>query len=351
MTKKIKAALMGGTGYAAAELIRRLVRHPHVELVRISSIDHVGENVGEVHKNFGNSLPYTLEDLTCQQVAKDVDVVFLALPHKVSFLKVPELMKEGVRIVDFSGDYRMQDVNLYNEYYKCTHSNPENISKFVYGLPELNKEKLLGAKYVANPGCFPTSLALGLLPLAKEGLLKGKIRTIGPTGSSGSGVHPQAGTHHPVRAKNLKSYKPLFHQHQPEMEQTLVMAGAKDISIDFIPMSAPLTRGILTNSIIDLPASITMEDIDRIYKEFYKNHPFVRVTGSKRLPEVAAIAGSNFVEVGYSLREEVFGTKSFAAICAIDNLVKGAAGQAIQNMNLMFQIDEMAGLDDFGVWP
>ncbi len=351
MSKKIKAALMGGTGYAAAELIKRLVIHPDVELLRISSIDHVGENVGKVHRNFGNRLPFILEDLSSQEVAKDADVVFLALPHKVSFLKVPELLPLGVKIVDFSGDYRIKDIASYEASYNTKHTNPENIEKFVYGLPELYKEQIQNANYVANPGCFPTSMALSLLPLAKHGLLKGKVRTIGPTGSSGSGVYAKEGTHHPLRSRNLKSYKPLYHQHQPEMEQNLELAGGKDISVDFIPMSAPLTRGILTNSIVDLPAHVTENDIKDIYYEFYRNAPFVRLTSPGGFPEVINISETNFVEVGWHLREERNGTRSFAAICAIDNLVKGAAGQAVQNMNLMFGLEETASLEDFGVWP
>lgn len=349
--KKIKAAIMGGTGYAAAELVRRLVKHPHVEILRISSIDHVGKNIGEVHKTFGTKLPYTFEDLTSEEVAKDADIVFLCLPHKVSYLKVPELLATGAKIVDFSGDYRTQDVSEYNKYYATEHTNPENLEKFVYGLPELNREQIKHTNYIANPGCFPTALALSLLPLANAGLLKGKVRVVAPTGSSGGGVYASAGTHHPLRSRNLKSYKPLFHQHQPEMEQTLTNAGGTDVSVDFIPMSAPLTRGILTNAIVDVDPSVTPEQVEKIYKDYYEGSPCVRVVGPKAFPEIVNIAGTNTVEIGWSLREEVNGTKSFAAICAIDNLVRGASGQAIQNMNLMFGFDEQAGLDDFGIWP
>lgn len=352
MTKKIKASLMGGTGYAAAELIKRLVIHPHVELIRISSIERVGENVGKVHKNFGNRLPYVLENLDSTQTAKDCDVVFLALPHKVSYTKVPELIPLGVSIIDLSGDYRTQNVNEYNQYYNTKHTNPENISKFVYGLPELNRDQIKKTKYVANPGCFPTGVALSMLPLAKSGLLNSvKIRVLAATGSSGSGVAPQEGTHHPTRSLNLKIYKPLVHQHLPEMEQTLISGGAKDISIDFIPMSAPLSRGMLTNIVVDIPAHISDKEIESIFRDYYRVHPFVRLTGTKNMPEVVAVAGTNFVEIGWYLREERNGTKSLAVSAAFDNLVKGASGQAIQNMNLMFGFEETAALDDFGCWP
>jgi N-acetyl-gamma-glutamyl-phosphate/LysW-gamma-L-alpha-aminoadipyl-6-phosphate reductase len=351
MSNKIKVAIMGGTGYAAAELIRRLMAHPKTELVRISSIDHVGENVGKVHKSFGNRLNYTFENLTSEETAKDCDVVFLALPHTVSFLKAPELFPLGVKVIDFSGDYRIRKKEIYEKYYKTKHTNPENIETFVYGLPELNRDKIREANRIANPGCFPTATAVGLLPLAKRGWLKGKIRVIGPTGSSGSGVHPQAGTHHPVRVNNLKSYKPLYHQHQPEMEQVLADAGGKDFSVDFIPMSAPLARGILINSIVDIAPERTDQEIRDCYEEYYSDHPFVRILGDKVFPEVISIAGTNFMEIGLSLREEQCGSRSLATITTIDNLVKGASGQAIQNMNIMFGFEETLGLDDFGLWP
>ncbi len=349
--KKINVALMGGTGYAAAELIKRLMNHPNINLVRISSIDHVGDNIGIVHKNFGNRLPYILEDLTPEEVADGCDLVFLALPHKVSYLMVPRLLKTGVKIIDFSGDYRIGDAAIYNKYYKTDHTNPENIKKFVYGLPELYREEIQSASNVANPGCFPTATVLALLPLAKAGLLTGKVRVVGPTGSSGGGVYPSAGTHHPMRANNLKSYKPLFHQHQPEMEQVLTEAGGVDISVDFIPMSAPLVRGILINTIVDLPKSVTEDQIEELYNNYYREHPFVNVCKRGQFPEIVPIAGTNFVEVGFSVREEQNGTKSAAFICSIDNLVKGASGQAIQNMNLMFNLPEESSLNDYGLWP
>ena len=352
MSSKINVAIMGGTGYAAAELIKRLIIHPNTNLTKIASIDHVGENIGKVHKIFSNRIDMKFENLSPGEIAKDCDLVFLTLPHKVSSEFVPELIKSDVKIIDFSGDYRIQDVDIYNEYYKATHSNPENIKKFVYGLPELNRSLIKESKYISNPGCFPTATILSILPLAEKKLLSKKIRVVGPTGSSGSGVHPQAGTHHPVRVNNLKSYKPLFHQHQPEMEQVLQFAtGEHDLSVDFIPMSAPLSRGILVNTILDLPKEITEEEIDKIYSNFFINCPFVKYTGFKSFPEVASIKGTNFVEVGWSLREEKHGFKTFVGICAIDNLVKGASGQAIQNMNLMYDINETEGLNDYGTWP
>jgi len=351
MAQKIRASLIGSTGYAGAELIRRLLTHPRVELSKIASVDNIGENIGKVHKNFGNRLPYVFEDIPPEEVAKHSDVVFLALPHKVSFSMVPKLFPSGVKIIDLSGDYRLRDAAIYEKFYGAAHSNPENINSFVYGLPELNREKIKTANRIANPGCFPTATALSLLPLAKAGLLKGKARVVGPTGSSGSGVAAKAETHHPTRSVNLRSYKPLNHQHQPEMEQAMRDAGAKDFFIDFIPMSAPVSRGILINSIVDLPAHVSYADIEAIYKDYYKNEPFTRVLPKGSFPDTNAILHTNYVEIGLAMKEEQGGTKSFAAICSIDNLVRGASGQAIHNMNLMFGFDETLALQEFGPWP
>jgi LysW-gamma-L-alpha-aminoadipyl-6-phosphate/LysW-L-glutamyl-5-phosphate reductase len=351
MKGKVRASIMGGSGYAAAELVKRLVNHPNSELVRISSIDYVGENIGAVHRSFADRLPYTLEDLSPEEVARDCDVVFLCLPHKVSYLMAPKLFSLGVKVIDFSGDYRIRDHRVYEKYYNTTHTNPENIESFTYGLPELNAEEIKSANRVANPGCFPTATALSLLPLAQAGLLNGKVRVVGPTGSSGSGVHPQAGTHHPVRHKNIKSYKPLTHQHQPEMLQVLADAGGRELAVDFIPISAPLSRGILTNAIVDLPADTRSEDIYKLYQHFYQDKPFVRVLPYGKFPEIITVAGTNHVEIGIQLGKSENGSCTLAAIASIDNLVKGASGQAIQNMNLMFGLDESAGLNDFAMWP
>lgn len=350
MGKKTRVSLMGGTGYAAAELIRRAIQHPNVELVRIASVDKVGENIGLTHRNFGDRLNYKFENLTPEEVARDCDIVFLALPHKVSFLKAPDLFKCGVRVIDFSGDYRIRDIATYNKFYETTHTNPENIPSFVYGMPELHREKIREASRIANPGCFATAVALGLLPLAKNGMLKGRTRTFATTGSTGAGVMPQEGTHHPVRSLNMKCYKTLTHQHVPEMEQTMSDAGAENFSLDFVPMSAPVSRGMLATSYVELPATTNKEDIDMIFKDHYKNEPFIRLLG-KGMPETIAVAGTNFCDIGWVLAGERDGTKTLAVITVIDNLVKGAAGQAIHNMNLMMGFDEMAGLNEFGVWP
>ena len=349
MSKRFRAAVIGGSGYGGAELIRRLLLHPHVELARVASIDFVGEPLGTVHPNLEGATDLVFEGITPAEAAKDMDVVLLGLPHKVSAHKMPELMASGARVVDLSGDFRLRDAAVYKKYYGAEHPNPGALADgtFVYGLPELNREAIKKAKHVASPGCFATTIELALLPLAKAGLLEGDVEVVGITGSSGSGVAPSAGTHHPVRAVNLRTYKPLDHQHIPEIEQALSDAGAKKVAIRFVPVSAPLSRGIFATSFVRLTkAGISSDEIRALYTETYAREPFVRVP-KKRLPEVAAVHGTNFAEVGVQP-----GPGGLVAIfSATDNLIKGGAGQAIQSMNLMLGLDERLSLEDPGGWP
>src|SRR6476661_6772951 len=243
--KRFKAAVMGGSGYGGAELIRRLLLHPQVELVRVASVDYVGEPLSAAHPNLEGMTGLTFEEIPPEKAAEGMDVVLLGLPHKVSAHKVPAIMKTGARIVDLSGDFRLRDAAAYKKYYGADHPSADLLAgTFVYGLPELNREKIKTAKYVASPGCFATTIELALLPLARAGLLSGAVEVVGITGSSGSGVVPSVGTHHPVRAGNLRTYKPLSHQHVPEVEETLAAAGARNVEIRFVPVSAPLSRGI-----------------------------------------------------------------------------------------------------------
>ena len=351
MAKRFKAAIIGGSGYGGAELTRRLLMHPDVELVRVASIDHVGESLGEVHPNLDGATNLVFENLAPAEAAKGCDVALLALPHKVTAAKVPELIAAGVKIVDMSGDFRLRDAAAYEKYYGAKHPHPELLGTFVYGLPELFREQIAAAKYVASPGCFATTMELALLPLAKAGLLDGTtIHVTGITGSSGSGIAPGAGTHHPSRAGNLKTYKPLEHQHVPEVLQLLGDAGAKQVELRFVPVSAPLTRGIFATCFVELPASVDAGALGALFETTFAREPFVRKP-HKRLPEVVAVAGSNFAEVGYAVGAVVNGKRTVTLFAAIDNLIKGGAGQAIQNMNIVLGCDERASLEDVGNWP
>jgi N-acetyl-gamma-glutamyl-phosphate/LysW-gamma-L-alpha-aminoadipyl-6-phosphate reductase len=291
------------------------------------------------------------EGISPAEAARGVDVVLLGLPHTVAAAKVPELAAvPGLKIVDMSGDFRLKDVAAYERWYKHVHPCPERLPDFVYGLPELNRALIRKARFVASPGCFATTIELALLPLAKAGLLEGVVHVQGITGSSGSGVAPSAGTHHPVRAGNLRTYKPLEHQHVPEIVETLAAAGARDLALRFVPISAPLSRGIFATAFLELPEEWTQARLDALYRDAYAGEPFVRVP-RKRLPEVAAVSGSNFAEVGVAAGAPRAGRRTVTLFGATDNLVKGGAGQAIENMNLMLGLDEKASLADPGPWP
>jgi N-acetyl-gamma-glutamyl-phosphate/LysW-gamma-L-alpha-aminoadipyl-6-phosphate reductase len=350
--KRFKAAVVGGSGYGGAELIRRLLVHPDVELVRVASIDFIGEPIASVHPNLEGRTDLRFEGLTPAEAASGMDVVLMGLPHKVSATKAPEIMATGARIVDLSGDFRLRDPDAYAKYYGAPHPCPRELvaGTFVYGLPELNREAIKRAKYVASPGCFATTIALALLPLAAGRLLRGAVEIVGITGSSGSGVAPSAGTHHPVRANNLRTYKPLEHQHIPEIEETLIAAGAADLRLRFVPVSAPLSRGIFATCFAHVDAGIAPEAITALFRERYAGEPFVRVP-ARRLPEVVAVKGTNYAEVGAVPGDVEDGRRVVACFAATDNLVKGGAGQAIQSMNLMLGLDERTTLEDPGSWP
>ncbi len=350
MSKRFKAAVIGGTGYGGAELIRRLLIHPDVELSRVASIDHVGEPIGNVHPNLEGMTGLKFEDISPAEAARDADVALLALPHKVTAAKVPELLALGVKIVDMSGDFRLRSADEYKTFYGAAHPHPELLGTFVYGLPELNRDKIRAAKAVASPGCFATTIELALLPLARAGVLPANIHVNGITGSSGSGILPSAGTHHPSRAGNLRTYKPLEHQHTPEVVQTLKDAGAHDVNLSFVPVSAPLVRGIFVTAFLEMPAEWDNARLGALFDEFYAGAAFVR-RPKKRLPEVVAVAGSNWAEVGFHAGPVHDGKRTVTLFSVTDNLIKGGAGQAIQNMNLVLGVDEKASLEDPGSWP
>jgi N-acetyl-gamma-glutamyl-phosphate reductase len=356
--KRFKAAILGGSGYGAGEIIRRLLIHPEVELVRVASIDYVGEPLSAAHPNLEGQTALLFEKLSPKEAAAGMDVVLLGLPHKVSATAVPELLETSqAKVVDLSGDFRLKDVHSYEKYYGGKHPAPALLQQAVYGLPELDRERIQRARLVASPGCFATAIILGLLPLAQAGLLRGVVSTVGITGSSGSGVAAQAGTHHPVRAQNLRTYKPLSHQHLPEIEETLARSGARELALHFVPVSAPLTRGIFATSFVDVDASVSKEQVAEAFRAAYEGEPFVRMP-KKRLPEVVAVSGSNHAEVGFELGPVTGDSnggegarRTVTCFTAIDNLIKGGAGQGVQNMNLVLGLDERLSLEDPGGYP
>lgn len=344
MNEKIKIAIFGGSGYGGSELLRILLFHPNAEIVLVTANEHAGKAVGEVHKNlFGLTdlrFEKSPEDLSALE---DIDVAFFALPHGQALNLIPNL-PENVKVIDLSGDFRISDKDVFKEFYKLEHTADELQSKFVYGLTETNREKIKTAKYVANPGCFATATLLALAPLVKSGLLTGKIIVDAKTGSSGSGAKAAANTHHPQRMNSFYAYKPFQHQHVPEISQHLKTIGEFENDFVFMTHSLPVSRGIFASCYLETTNLLTNEDLKNLYELFYKDSFFVRIVETS--PDINWVKTTNFCDLAANSNG-----RQIAVFSAIDNLVKGASGQAVQNMNLMFGLEETTGLKLIGTNP
>jgi LysW-gamma-L-alpha-aminoadipyl-6-phosphate/LysW-L-glutamyl-5-phosphate reductase len=347
--KNLTAAVYGGSGYLGSEAIRRLLNHPAVELRHVYAADYIGQPLSAALPNLEGKTDLRIQAVD-PEAPPNVDIALLALPHPVSHRVVAKLLPSKARIIDMSGAFRMNDPERYAAAYGERHPLPELLSQFVYGLPELNRAAIMKSRFVASPGCFATTLELGLLPLARAGLLEGHITSVGITGSSGSGAAPSPTTHHPVRANNLRTYRPLKHQHAPEVVEALTLAGGRNIELSFVPVSAPLSRGILVTSFVQVPAALDAERLQALFSKAYREERFV-VVPKERLPEVVAVSGSNYAEVGIAVGEAQAGWRTVTAVSALDNLVKGGAGQAIQNLNLMLGLDESLTLSEPAAYP
>ncbi len=349
MAAKFTAGVYGATGYLGAELLRRLLIHPHVSLRRVCADDHLGQNLAAAQPHLEG-----WSDLSYERIPDEdrdpPDVLFLALPHEVSWRVAQNLRHTSTRIIDCSGAFRLKEAESYSRHYGHVHPHPDLLERFVYGLPEVNRELLRGAQYVASPGCFATCIELGLLPLARAGLLEGPIDTVAITGSSGAGSVALPTTHHPSRAGNLRVYKPLSHPHAPEIEALLSAEGARSPEVNFVPVAAPLVRGILATSLARVSGSHSQADLDGWVDTSYAHSTFTR-RPKNRLPEVVAVAGSNFAEVSLVAGPTRDGVQTITCVSALDNLMKGGAGQAIQNMNLMLGLEESTALWDPGGYP
>ena len=294
--------------------------------------------MGEVHRNLQG-----LTNLRFEKAPEDfeglssLDCLFLALPHGQA-LEIAPRLPTGLKVVDLSGDFRLRDAEAFEEHYGRAHTATELQREFVYGLTELNREQIKGARLVSNPGCFATATLLGLAPLASKGVFQGRVVVDAKTGSSGSGAKPAANTHHPQRSNSFYAYKPFTHQHVPEIEQTLGdVSGAWSNELVFMTHSLPVARGIFASAYAELKEETTAEALAALYEEFYRGSFFVRLV--KGSPDINWVKASNFCDIGFAARG-----RQVAVFSAIDNLVKGAAGQAVQNMNLMFGLEETTGL-------
>jgi len=335
--KKLRVGIFGGSGYGGAELLRILLLHPEVELALVTANEHAGKAVGEVHRNL-----FGLTELRFTRVPEDLsqldnlDYLFLALPHGQAMEIVPRL-PTAVKLIDLSGDFRLSDAASFAEHYGRTHTAMEAQGDFVYGLTETNRERIRQAVRISNPGCFATATLLGLAPLVARNLLAGRVIVDAKTGSSGSGAKPAPNTHHPQRMNSFYAYKPFTHQHVPEIEQALRAVGDFTSDLVFMTHSLPVARGIFASIYVETKKEITVSEARAAFADFYEGAFFVRlVEGS---PDINWVKTTNFCDIGFAARG-----RSLVVFAALDNLVKGAAGQAVQNMNLMAGLDEKTGL-------
>jgi len=315
MSKKINISIIGATGYTGLELLRLLAAHDDVEIKHLSSASHAGDKIGKIHPHLEGLIDLEISEMGYEKVASESDLVFLALPHNMSKEFVP-MMIGKTKIIDLSADFRLKEK-----------------SGFIYGLPEANKNQISTASNVANPGCFATACQLALLPIKD---LISTVDVCAITGSSGSGKMPQEGTHHPIRSHNVKSYKIGVHQHIPEIVQTL---GIAESEINFVPTSGPFVRGIHLTAFVDIKNGTDAAEVEEMYASYFQDAPFIRM---KKEVQLAEVVGSNFCDISLNF---VNGKLVIQAV--IDNLIKGASGSAIQNMNIMFGLNEKKGLLNF----
>ncbi len=342
----IRAGIIGGTGYTGVELLRLLVGHPEVELVAISSRSEKGKAVSDIFPSLRGRLDLSFCDP--DEAALDhCDVVFAATPNGVAMTHAQSLLDSDTRLIDLSADFRIKDPEIWREWYGMDHACPDLIGQAVYGLPEINREQIVGAKLVANPGCYPTAVTLGFTPLLENNLVEtSSLIADAKSGVSGAGRGAAVGTLMAETADSFKAYGVNGHRHLPEIRQTLSETAGATVGLTFVPHLVPMIRGIeatlyarLTDTAIDLTA---------LYQERFESEPFVDVMSSGSLPETRSVRGSNQVRIS-CFRPQ--GGDIAVIIAVEDNLVKGAAGQAVQNMNLMFGLDETAGLMNLALWP
>ncbi|TVR78519.1 MAG: N-acetyl-gamma-glutamyl-phosphate reductase [Chitinophagaceae bacterium] len=344
--EKIKAAIIGATGYTGSELARLLLFHPNVEIVAITSESHSGKKFSDIHAQFTNMLDMPLcsvNDIDEQ----NIDVAFLALPHGVSMDYVKKFRNSSFKIIDFSGDFRLENKLVFESWYNMEHKYEVGFERFVYGLPELYKEVIQKADYVANPGCFPTGSLLALYPLLKNNLCEEKGVIIdAKTGTTGAGIKPSATTLFSNVNDNFAAYGLKKHRHTIEIEYHLSNLTNLNINLQFTPHILPVDRGILTSCYIKNAQKVTEQNLKDLYKSHYKEDPFIRMRENP--PSLKDVRGTNFCDIYLTTDER---TGNIIIVSAIDNLVKGASGQAVHNMNIMYGLEETKGLNQIALKP
>ncbi len=340
----MKVGIIGGSGYTGGELLRILAKHEKCEVELVTSQRFVGKPVYKVHGNLRNIYSLNFENPSINEIAERCDVVFFATPTGVAMRNAKELLEAGVKVVDLSADFRLKNTEIFEKYYKINHLAKD--IKAPYGLPEINKKEIKNANIVANPGCYPTCVIIPLAPLLKENLIKEHIVIDAKSGISGAGAKPSDFTHFPNVHENVVPYKITTHRHVPEMEQELGKFN-QNIKIFFTPHVVPMTRGMLATIHCFLKEKLDSDYIKEALEKFYKNEPFVRILDVGEIPRITSVRGTNYIDIGgFEIDRD-----RLVIISVIDNLVKGASGQAVQNMNIMLNLDEKTGLIDIGISP
>jgi len=339
----IRVGIAGASGYTGFELIRILSSHPEAEVKVITSRAQAGQRIDEVYPAFRRCCDLTFQDTDPDVLAFGTDLVFTALPHQAAMNLVPELLERGLKVVDLSADYRFRDAGVYEAWYQ-PHKTPELLAEAVYGLPELYRDQIRAARLVGNPGCYVTSVILGAAPLLSSKLIDpATLIADSKSGVSGAGRGAALGTHFCEVNEGFKAYKVAQHRHMPEIEQELSLIAGEPVRISFTPHLLPMTRGILSTIYAGLNEDVTAEKLDEAYRTFYRDAPFVRVCGCRgELPTTLQVRGSNYCDIGWRIDEH---TRRLVVISVIDNLTRGASGQAVCNMNLMSGLPEELGLD------
>jgi N-acetyl-gamma-glutamyl-phosphate reductase len=345
----LNVAIVGASGYTGLELIRILHCHPEVAVTCLTSEQSAGKKISDVFPTLRGCCDIVLETLEPVRVAEKADLIFTALPHKAAMEVVPTFLKLGKKVIDLSADYRLSDPAVYGQWYE-PHLNPANLKISVYGLPEIRRSGIKGAKLVANPGCYPTSIILALAPLLKKGLIDlSSIIANSASGVTGAGRAAKVDSLYCEVNEGFKAYGAGgVHRHIPEIEQELSLLASKPVEITFTPHLVPMDRGILSTVYASPNKTITNETIAQLYQSFYAGEPFVRVLTNGALPSTAFVRGSNFCDIAPLVDAR---TGRIIVISAIDNLVKGASGQAIQNMNLLCDFPETMGLEGLALFP
>ena len=338
----VQCAVVGAKGYTGCELIKLLARHPQVTLSYLADKDEEPQNARDFIPNLPPDQELIIKKFDHDAVVKSSEVIFLALPHTKSIDFAKKLKKENKIIIDLSADFRLKNIETYKTWYKVMHADPSLVAEAVYGLPELYREKIKKARLIANPGCYPTGIILGLLPLLKKGLIHtDSIIVDTKTGVSGAGRNPNSKNHFCEVYENFQAYKVNKHQHMPEVEEILSAVAEEKIAITFVPHLLPILRGILSTIYVEKKSPVKVNDIYEAFADIYKDEPFIRLLKRGLFPQTKDVAGSNYCDIGIWSEES---SSRVVIITAIDNLVKGASGQAIQNMNLLCGFKEEMGL-------